>query len=407
MKNRKKWVRAGMTFLLLVALLCGCGGKYEPIETSQGQAPRGQTENGGEADDTTRSADDPVRVRPKESDASGAEAGNGRETENGEQETADEGGQKAPEKSAGDSQTQAGTAAGSGSGSADASQDGGFSFADLKDWTFDFSSGAGGWSTELEIAEDGSFRGEFVDSDMGDVAEAYPNGTVSYSGFSGTFTAPEQVDGTTYRFRIASLAYDHETGEEIVDGQRWIYRTAYGLDDADILYLYLPGARVAALPQEYRDWIGYHTPPAAEQELGFYGLFNEKGGCGFSSAFSGPSDARVDIDELIAAAEAADADLAAKMQNTMTQEDLNELALKRYTTWDDALNTVWGILKEELDADAMQALTLEEREWITYKEQAAKDAGSGYADGSGSMAADLKAAELTRERVYVLIDQLE
>ena len=44
----------------------------------------------------------------------------------------------------------------------------GFSFADVADREFYFSSGVGGWYTVLCIHEDGSFDGYFRDSNMGE-----------------------------------------------------------------------------------------------------------------------------------------------------------------------------------------------------------------------------------------------
>ena len=48
-----------------------------------------------------------------------------------------------------------------------------FSFESLKPFTFVFSSGAGAWSTMLEIQEDGSFSGQYSDSDAGSYSDAY------------------------------------------------------------------------------------------------------------------------------------------------------------------------------------------------------------------------------------------
>ena len=42
-----------------------------------------------------------------------------------------------------------------------------FSFADLRRLQFRFSSGAGAWSTLLAVRPDGSFYGEYHDTDMG------------------------------------------------------------------------------------------------------------------------------------------------------------------------------------------------------------------------------------------------
>ena len=56
----------------------------------------------------------------------------------------------------------------------------------------------------------------------------------------------------------------------------------------------------------------------------------------------------------------------------------------------------------------MEKLTSEQRAWIREKEAAAKDAGAPYEGGSmQSMVISQKAAELTKERVYQLLEYLE
>jgi folate-dependent phosphoribosylglycinamide formyltransferase PurN len=71
-----------------------------------------------------------------------------------------------------------------------------------------FSSGAGAWSTDLQIQEDGSFTGEFHDSDMGDCTDEYPDGTVSFCSFSGQLSLVSQVDEKTWEIRIDELHTD-------------------------------------------------------------------------------------------------------------------------------------------------------------------------------------------------------
>jgi tetratricopeptide (TPR) repeat protein len=53
-------------------------------------------------------------------------------------------------------------------------------FEDLSHYAFQFCSGAGGWSTDFEIEKDGSFKGNYHDSDMGDTGENYENGNALY-----------------------------------------------------------------------------------------------------------------------------------------------------------------------------------------------------------------------------------
>lgn len=47
-----------------------------------------------------------------------------------------------------------------------------FSFADLQRLQFCFTSGAGGWCTLLAVRPDGSFYGEYHDTDMGGESRA-------------------------------------------------------------------------------------------------------------------------------------------------------------------------------------------------------------------------------------------
>lgn len=49
-----------------------------------------------------------------------------------------------------------------------------FTFGDLANRYFYFSSGAGGWHTEFTVDADGSFSGFYQDSNMGDMAPTTP-----------------------------------------------------------------------------------------------------------------------------------------------------------------------------------------------------------------------------------------
>lgn len=161
----------------------------------------------------------------------------------------------------------------------------GFSFTQLKKLQFVFSSGAGGWATLLTIDENGGFSGEWYDGEMGETGEDYPNGTMYRSEFTGTFAQPEKVNEYTWSTRILEMSYAEEIGkEEIRDGVRYCYGEAYGLDGAEEILIYLPGAPLAELPEEFRLWVDYAVQTAgAETELPFYGLYNEAEQNGFSS----------------------------------------------------------------------------------------------------------------------------
>ena len=115
------------------------------------------------------------------------------------------------------------------------------------EWTF--SSGAGGWSTDLQIQPDGTFTGVFHDSEMGETADEYPDGTVYYCEFSGKFSAAAQEDGNTWKLHVDELKQKDETDKETIeDGIRFVATSSYGIELEDELMLYQPGPRWKPLP---------------------------------------------------------------------------------------------------------------------------------------------------------------
>ncbi|WP_239467734.1 hypothetical protein [Enterococcus cecorum] len=73
---------------------------------------------------------------------------------------------------------------------------------------FVFSSGSGGWSSSLSIGPNGTFSGDYHDSDMGSTGPGYPGGTISESKVSGQFTRAHQVSPTLYEIDIENLQYE-------------------------------------------------------------------------------------------------------------------------------------------------------------------------------------------------------
>ena len=251
-----------------------------------------------------------------------------------------------------------------------------FSFSDLEHWAFQFSSGAGGWGTNLQIAADGSFSGDYHDSEMGAVAEEYPNGSIYLSVFTGKFTQPEKLDPYTYVLRPESIDYEIQPGtSQIRNGIRYCYSEAHGLANAQELLLYLPGTPIESLPEDFLLWANLYG--SEESELPFYGLYDPINATGFYSFHI--------IDEVrayIQGAEAAD--------QALNSQPADADAEQRYRLWDDALNELWAVLKEVLDQPAMDQLTAEQIQWIREKEQVSENT----------------AAEMTRQRVYELLTYL-
>lgn len=281
------------------------------------------------------------------------------------------------------------------------------SFIDFKNLTFWFASGAGGWATQLSIHSDGTFAGEYHDSDMGSYDESHPNGTVYQCIFDGQFSQPIKVNDYTYSMQILSISYTKEPDtSEIKDGTLYHYTTPYGLDKTETLLIYLPGAPLAELPEGYRSWVGYYyLENTTDTELPFYGLYNEAEAEGFSS-YSEWESLKYNVEYI--EEQAAIIEDALVNDTTLSQGDLNVKSRELYELWDSMLNIIWRALKRVNDADTMRALTDEQLKWIAEKEQAVEEAGAEVEGGSlYPLITNSKAAELTKARVYELLALLE
>lgn len=152
--------------------------------------------------------------------------------------------------------------------------------------SFMFCSGAGAWSTTLEIDETGAFEGVFLDSDMGDHGESYPAGTRYVCEFSGQFTEPVQEDETTWTMEIEHIELGHpaDNAEEYADDARYVYTGPYGLEEAEELRIYLPDTPADSLPEGFVHWIKgpYDWSPTEEGTLGIWGIYNVKEEFGFT-----------------------------------------------------------------------------------------------------------------------------
>jgi len=159
-------------------------------------------------------------------------------------------------------------------------------FADLADKTFDLSIGAGGWSTTLKISEDGSFTGYYFESDLGDIGDDYPNGTVYYCSFSGKFSDLKKTGDFEYTLKCDMLTQEGKVGEVEIgeeDGVRYINSPPYGMENAKELKLYLPGKNISELPEEFLEWVEYSYLKDFDklEILPCWGLYNEEDKLGF------------------------------------------------------------------------------------------------------------------------------
>ena len=140
---------------------------------------------------------------------------------------------------------------------------------------FTFSSGAGGWSTDIFLQEDGTFSGAYYDSDMGSADNDYPNGTVYYCNFGGKLDIVQKLDAYSYTLKLASL--EKEKGKEYIeDGIRYVPSEPYGMERGKNYILYLPDTPLEGLSEEFLMWWPgrYDMQEQERTTLGYYGLYN-------------------------------------------------------------------------------------------------------------------------------------
>lgn len=176
-----------------------------------------------------------------------------------------------------------------GSAFAEGSNDPFFAQFDGMDWSY--SSGVGGWSTDLQLLPDGSFSGTFHDSEMGDTGENYPDGTMYVASFSGKLSLIGQVNDYIRKIRVEELKETDSSGvETIEDGIRYITTGSYGLTEGDEMLLFRPGTPLDSFTDEMKMWA--HVFDAGENQpdtLQDWFLYSEKNDSGFVAFQTGNS----------------------------------------------------------------------------------------------------------------------
>ena len=163
-------------------------------------------------------------------------------------------------------------------------------FARFEGMEWSFSSGAGGWSTDMRIQPDGIFSGTFHDSEMGETAEEYPNGTVYYCEFTGKFSVKAQEDEYTWKLHVDELTQKAETDKETIeDGIRFVATASYGIDLGDELTLYQPGTPLEELTESMRFWAhAFGTEAQNTNALQKWFMYSEKQDAGFVGDLTDP-----------------------------------------------------------------------------------------------------------------------
>lgn len=91
---------------------------------------------------------------------------------------------------------------------------------------------------------------------------------------------------------------------------------------------------------------------------------------------------------------------------TGTTAGMVSLGSISYEKWDDALNKIYGELKNQLSQNEMETLKVAQRSWVKYRDEQAQMAADEYKGGSlSSVEYAFTLANLTKERCYELINK--
>lgn len=112
-----------------------------------------------------------------------------------------------------------------------------------------FAAGAGGWSSQMTIATDGTFTGKGADSNYD---------SVSKWSFNGTFGNVNKVSDKEYTMDIVKFSKASGSKREFVqDGQKRYEEVIdpWGIAANEKAHVYLPGYSINDLPEDVRGWV--------------------------------------------------------------------------------------------------------------------------------------------------------
>jgi len=93
------------------------------------------------------------------------------------------------------------------------------------------------------------------------------------------------------------------------------------------------------------------------------------------------------------------------MLDGYTTYEMTNSATQIYTLWDNELNKIYGVLKNQLSESEMNSLRQKQREWITYRDNKAEQDAAEYEGGTmAQLELILSKANTTQERCYELVN---
>ena len=121
-----------------------------------------------------------------------------------------------------------------------------------------------------------------------------------------------------------------------------------------------------------------------------------------------PAESNDELDDYMASLKAQSDAIKAALEQAQSQSEMNQKAHELYVLWDDALNDLWGKLRDSLPEDEFDELLDEQLQWIEDKENAVEEAGREYENGSlYPLVTNSEAADITEQRVYELYELLK
>ncbi len=148
-----------------------------------------------------------------------------------------------------------------------------------------FASGAGGWRTQITLKEDGTFVGDYYDSELGSSGPGYEY-TAYICEFSGKYEITEQIDDYSYSLKFTEvIAQKDKDTEWIEDSIKYIYSEPYGVYKNTAYVLYTDKTPVETLSDDVLMWWPnrYNYKEDNIKTLSCYALYNETDSIGFFS----------------------------------------------------------------------------------------------------------------------------
>ena len=159
-----------------------------------------------------------------------------------------------------------------------------------EDTEFSFLSGAGAWRTVITLNRNGAFTGSYLDSEMGEIGEEYPKGSVYICDFSGKFENIEKIDAYSYKMTLTDVTTEKAVDEEWIEDEiRYVASAPHGLNDpinmleCTEFVFYLPDTPVDQVPEEFLIWWPYRYTQETDPKdtLSCYGILNVTTNFGF------------------------------------------------------------------------------------------------------------------------------